>query len=622
MKGYAGKVLKVDLSRKKWLVEPLNMELAKKFVGGYGTAGKVLYDNVLPWVGPFDPLNYLIFSTGPVTGSLGPIAGRHVVVTKSPMTGYFGDASSGGFWGAELKFAGYDMVIILGRASRPSYLLIRDDEVEVRDAAEYWGMNAREADRAIRKDVGDRELKVAAIGQAGERLVRFSAIMNDDAERAAARCGVGAVMGSKLLKAVAVRGHGRIEVADEAALIAMVKEIAHRVRTEPLCQHFSKGGTAGDFALFFSLGDTPAYNWSRSDFGGPGDPSVEKLKLDDVLVGTRTCYACPYACRRVVTVRNGKYATEERVEGPEYEAVAALGSNCGIDDIKAVSKLNDLCNLYGLDVISFGCTIAFAMECYEKGIITKEDTDGIDLRFGNADAVIDMFHKVVNREGFGNVLAEGTRAASRIIGRGSERYAMEVKGLEIAMHDPRAAQGMGHHYACTPTGGRHTEGLTLSFELGRAKSELPLPKLGDRFSTEGKAILTKVVEDWRAFQNAGGWCIFSDPFGAYGGQRNFLKVFKAVTGWELSLDDALFIGERIFNLKKSFNMRHGCTAAEDRLPERLLKEVGKAGTVAKLHETLPEYYLVRGWDPVLSKPTRKKLQELGLDDIARDLWPE
>jgi aldehyde:ferredoxin oxidoreductase len=612
--GYVGKALKVNLSLGKWITEPLEFSLAKMYIGGYGVGGKVLYDNVAPWVGPFDPMNLLIFSTGPVTGTPAPRAGRYTVVTKSPMTGFFGDASSGGFWGAELKFSGYDMVVIVGRAPKPTLLVISDGGVELKCAEPYWGMNAREADQAIRSDLGDRAVKVAVIGQAGERLVRYAAIMNDNAERAAARCGVGAVMGSKLLKAVAVRGHGRVSVVDPERLNALAKEVAETVKSNPLCQHFSKGGTAGDFALFFSLGDTPAYNWSRGEFGGEGDPGVDRLDLSRVLISTRTCYICPYACRRVVRV------DEREVEGPEYEAVAALGSNCGIDDINAVCKMNDLCNLYGLDVISTGCTLAFAMECYERGIITSEDTEGIDLRFGNAEAAIEMIHKIAKREGFGNVLAEGTRAASKLVGRGSEKYAMQVKGLEIAMHDPRAIQAMGPHYACTPTGGRHTEGLTLSFEIGRAKSDLPLPPIKDRFQTEGKGLLAKVVEDWRAFQNASGWCIFSDPFGAYGGQLKFLEVFAAVTGWQLKLNEALLIGERIFNLKKCFNVKHGCTASEDRLPERLLTEKGKAGTTCKLYETLPEYYRVRGWDPKLSKPTKEKLEELGLHDIANDLY--
>ena len=611
--GYVGRILKVDLSHGKWKVELLDFNLAKMYIGGYGTGGRILYDNVSPWVGPFDPMNHLIFSTGPVTGTSAPIAGRYAVVTKSPMTGYFGDASSGGFWGAELKFAGYDMVVIVGRASKPTLLVINDGDVELKSAEPYWGMNAREADQAIRNDLGDRAFKVATIGQAGERLVRYAAIMNDNAERAAARCGVGAVMGSKLLKAVAVRGHGKVSVVDPERLNTLAKEITETVKTNPLCQHFSKGGTAGDFALFYSLDDTPTYNWLGRDIGEEG---VERLDLSRVLVGTRTCYICPYACRRVVEVDGRK------VEGPEYEAVAALGSNCGIDDINAVCKMNDLCNLYGLDAISTGCTLAFAMECYERGIITSDDTEGIDLKFGNAEAAIEMIHKIAKREGFGNVLAEGTRAASMLIGRGSEKYAIHVKGLEIAMHDPRALQAMGPHYACTPTGGRHTEGLTLSFEIGRAKSDLPLPPIKDRFQTEGKGLLAKIVEDWRAFQNASGWCIFSDPFGAYGGQLKFLEVFAAVTGWHFKLSEALLIGERIFNLKKCFNVKHGCTASEDRLPERLLTEKTKSGLVCKLNETLPEYYRVRGWDPKLSKPTKEKLIELGLHDIANDLWPQ
>lgn len=620
-----GKILRVNLTLTKIWIEDTDIGLLKKYIGGYGTAGRILYDEVPPWVGALDPANKLIFTAGPVTGTIAPATGRHTVVSKSPLTGYFGDANSGGFWGAEMKFSGFDMIIVTGRAKKPVYLWVNEGRAELKDATAYWGMNAREADRAIRKDLGEPNARVSTIGQAGENLVRIAGIMNDEAERSAARCGLGAVMGFMNLKAVAVRGHQKVPVVNPDKLKEITSKVVENVKTNPHVQAFTKGGTPLHFEPLFAVGDTPAYNWSRADFGGAGDPYVKKIAYpggyEEIYDGHRACYLCPVSCRRVVTVKNDKYSTEPKVEGPEYETVVYLGSDVGVNDPKVIGKANDLCNLYGLDTISTGSTIAFAMECYERGIITKQELDGIDLRFGNGDALIEMIHKIANREGFGNVLAEGSRRAAKLIGKGSEYYAIHVKGVEIAAHDPRGFQGGGPHYACTPTGGRHSEGMTMPWEvLGMPRDQLGLPKAEGRFSTKGKGVAAKVEEDWMAFIASAGFCWFADVMGAYGNLEYFIDVYNAVTGMSIDIKEALKVGERIFTIKKAFNVKHGATRAEDTLPKRLLTEKGKVGSVVELDKTLPEYYEARGWDPATSKPRPEKLKELELEDLCKELW--
>jgi len=626
--GYMGKNLRVNLSLGRISEEPLSEEMARKYVGAYGIGGRILYDEVPPWVEPFDPANRLIFSTGPVTGATTQTAGRNTVVTKSPLTGYFGDASCGGYWGAELKFAGYDNVIIHGKAPRPSYLWISESGVELRDASTYWGMDAREVDRAMCRDLGDKKIQISCIGPAGENLVRYAAVMHDDAGRAAGRGGVGAVMGFMNLKAIAVRGHKQVPVANVDALRQTMKDITIFYRKSEMVQALHRGGTPGYFAQGWQIGDTMSYNWQNENFKGY-DP--EKISwpggFDAILAGTNTCYSCALACRRVSNAGpEGPYQIEQGMEGVEYENMTMLGSNCGVDNVWALNKINDLCNLYGLDTISAGSTIAFAMECYERGLIDKKDTDGIDLRFGNHDGEIEMLGKIARREGFGNILAEGSRRAAQIVGKGAEEYAIHVKGMEIAAHDPRSfPAGGGPHYAATVTGGRHTEAITVAYEnFGAVSATLGCPEPWKKSETKQMVYVTKLYEDWTSMLNMMGYCQFSGD-GAYGAkddESNHIKAYNAVTGLSISVQESLVIGERVFNLRKAFNMRHGCTRAEDTLPKRLMKEANKraGGAVVDLSETLPEFYRVRGWDPVTSKPTRSKLHELDLDDVAQDLW--
>ncbi len=616
------KVLRIDLSRAKIVEDSLNEEYARRYLGGHGVAARMLLDEVPSWAEAFDPMNRFIFATGPLQGTSTPATGRFCVVTKSPLTGLFGDANSGGFFGPEMKFAGYDFIVFSGQSPKPVYAWIHDGRAELRDASEYWGLDAREADRAIRKDLGDDRVRVADIGQAGESLVRFAAVMSDEANRAAARCGVGAVMGFMRLKAVAVRGEMKVPVADGDKLLEYTKQVVETIKSSEASARIGKYGTPGNYLGNILVGDSPVRNWVRGSFEGAENLAAGEGGYDKIKRPNSTCYACPVHCRPRVAVTEGRYSTGGEVDGPEYETLAALGSNCEIDDVEAVAKANDLCNRYGLDTISAGATISFAMECYEKGLLNRSDTEGIDLKFGNADGMIEMLHKIARREGTGHLLAEGSRRAAEAIGGEAEHYAIHVKGLEIAMHDPRAGLGAGIHYAVAPTGGRHTSGIPLPYEIrGKKIPELGITGDYDRFGLEGKAELVYKVENFRAGSSAAGWC----QIGMQQGYTIDLysNLCSAVTGLETSLEDILTVGERIFNLKRVFNILHGARASDDTLPDRLTGEShlnGESkGSLAKL-DTLPEYYRIRGWNPENGWPERTKLKELDMDDVTGILY--
>ena len=601
--GYTGKIARINLSTKKAMVEDLDKELVEKYIGSNGIAGKVLFDEVPSWASAFDPVNLLIYATGPVTGTITQTAGRCSIVTKSPLTGCFGDSSVGGYFGAEQKRAGYDMLIFIGKSEKPLVVSIEDGDVRFIDASPYWGMDARECDRAIRRDLSDRKAQVSCIGPAGENLVRYACVMHDDAGRAAGRCGVGAVMGSKNLKAVAVRGSKDISVADPNALNEVMREVLDNYRTSSSVKRLHETGTMGGYEGNMGIGDSPTYNFANEQFGEFDAERTKKLAypggFEKILAKTNTCYMCAMACRRVSNKGEGKYLlAEDNVEGVEYESLSMLASNLGIDDVFAVNVMNDLCNKLGLDTISAGGTIGFAMECYERGILSKEDTEGLELKFGNADAAIALIQKISKREGIGDLLAEGSRRAGTLLGKGAERYSIQVKGMELPAHDPRTFQGGGPHYACCPVGADHMEGISLFVEgYGQRFPEIGIEgDYGTRYVTEKKAYIAKIIEDWYAFLTAGGWCLLCSS--RYGALNRFIRTFNAVTGRNLSIEDGRLAGERIYNLKREFNIKHGITAEEDILPERLLKEPNKKSdnAVVKLDETLPEYLKLRGWN--------------------------
>lgn len=600
MKGWIGKLLRVDLTKGEWKVEELDKKLAAKFIGGRGLGSKILFDEIDPKVDPFSPSNKLIMVTGPLTGTSASAAGRYMVVTKAPLTGTIASSNSGGHFGAELKFAGFDLIIVEGKAKDPVYLYIEDGKVEIRDAKALWGMTTHETTDKILSET-DMDARVACIGPAGEKLVRYACIINDK-HRAAGRSGVGAVMGSKNLKAVAVKGSGSITIADKEAFRKASLDVFQKVKANPVA---SKGlpayGTAVLVNVINASGIFPTRNFSEGVFEGAEKISGETL-AQDILVRNRACFACPIACGRVVKVTNPKY--ECSGEGPEYESDWSMGACCGIDNLDAIAKGNYLCDTLGLDPISAGVTIACGMELFERGIISTKEVGGA-LNFGDADAMVEMIRQIGHREGFGNVLAEGSyRLAEKY---GHPEYSMSVKKQEFPAYDGRGAQGMGLQYATSNRGACHVRGYLISPEI------LGSPQKLDPFETEEKAGWVKTFQDLTAAVDSAGICLFNTfAFGA----PEIVEYLKAATGVEMSLEELMKAGERIWNVEKIFNLKAGITGKEDRLPDRLVKEPmpgGAAkGKVVELGKMLPEYYELRGWDKE-GVPTKERLKELGLD---------
>ncbi|MEM3479217.1 MAG: aldehyde ferredoxin oxidoreductase family protein, partial [Candidatus Bathyarchaeia archaeon] len=532
----------------------------------------------------------------------------------SPLTNIWGESIFSANSGIELKRAGYDMLLMDGKAEKPVYLWIHDGGVEIRDASGIWGMDTFTACESIKKDLGERKAAVASIGPAGERLVRLASIISDNG-RAAGRCGLGAVMGSKNLKAIAVLGSRRIDVANPEALAGLSREIVEIVKDR--MKAFTEYGTSRGVVAFEEMGNLPIKNWTMGRF--PGAEKISGMKMAETILSDRkSCFSCPVACGRYVKISEGPYAPLEGY-GPEYETIAALGSLCMNDNLEAIAKANDLCNRFGLDTISVGATIAFAMECYEKGIVTKEDTGGVELRWGDPDAIIKMVVLIGRREGFGAILGEGVKRAAEIIGKGAERYAMHVKGLEIPMHNPYRFKEMGLQYAVSERGACHLRGLSMLPSRGILLPDIGFNEKLDGFAIEGKAHVVKVMQDVCRVVDALGICKFVYLFGGVP-LRKIVQLYTAVTGWETTLEDLLRAGERIWMLQRLFNVRMGVSRKDDTLPRRFLEEPMVDGAVkgqtVNLEPMLEEYYVERGLD-CEGRPRREKLLELGLDFTAK-----
>nr|MDO8133596.1 aldehyde ferredoxin oxidoreductase family protein [Candidatus Njordarchaeum guaymaensis] len=618
LRGYAGQILHVDLSKQKITKTPLEESVAKAYVGGRGIAARIIYDEVDPKVGAFDPDNRLVFMTGPLTGTTVPSSGRYEVCAKSPASDAWGDANSGGYFGPELKWAGFDGIVFQGKAPKPVYLSVHDGEAEIKSAEHIWGKDAYETEDILHHELGDNKVRTACCGPAGERLVRFAAVMNDK-HRAAGRCGLGAVMGSKKLKAIATRGTRKPPLANEEGLRKQSLEAIKMVKESPITPALSAYGSSGGLIMLVGVGDTPIKNWSKGEFANAEKVSGGAL-TETYLKRKYACYNCQIACGRWVKVTEEPYACEGG--GPEYETCASLGTNCLNENLAALCKANDLCNRLGLDTISAGSVIAFAMECYEKGLITKKDCGGIELKWGDSNATIEMIKKIAYRIDIGDILAEGVRRASRRIGKGSDQFAVQVKGLEVAMHDPRYNKSLAVTYAVGATGGRHTEGQSL--EMGQ--SPVPdVPSLSepvDAASEDRKAALSAAAIDFNMIVDALGMCTYATSTGFSAGQ--LASLLNAATGWRITVDDLLKAGERIANLTRAFNIRHGLTARDDVLPNRLMQpqtEGGNQGqSIQNFQSLVKEYYTLRKWDPATGKPTKEKLAELGLKKEAKDLW--
>jgi aldehyde:ferredoxin oxidoreductase len=611
MNGWTGKLLRVNLSTGTQRIEDIPQAWLKDYIGGRGVADRYLWEEMDPRVDPYAPENKLIFATGPLTGTPVSCGARYMLVTKGALTGAVTTSNSGGHWGPELKFAGYDLLLVEGKAPKPVYLWIYDDRVEVRDAAAFWGKTVSETEDGIREQLGVPNTRVACIGPAGEKLVRFACIINDK-HRAAGRSGVGAVMGSKNLKAVAVRGTRGIGIARPAEFMQAVWALRRKLAEAPGRQAMTELGTAMTIDLTNAFGGCPTRNFETGQFEHAENLNGNAIK-DQRMVANKACFACTIACGRVTRLpgatadkflvnthpRNWKTAGE----GPEYEAAWALGADTGVGDLDAVIKANWLCNDLGLDPISMGATLAAAMELYQRGVLTDKDVE-LPLTFGSGEALVRMTEATAYREGFGNELAEGSK-------RMGEKFKhpevfMGVKGQEFPAYDPRGFQGMGVAYATCNRGACHLRAWTPGIETSGKV---------DPHATAGKAEWVAEEQDRTTAHDATGICLFT---GTGSQLSDLVPCTAAATGVPYTYEDFVQAGERTWNLERLWNLRAGLTAKDDTLPQRLLKEGHKSGpakgVVVRLEEMLPVYYRVRGWDGQ-GVPTRDKLAELGLASV-------
>ncbi|MEM2890864.1 MAG: aldehyde ferredoxin oxidoreductase family protein [Candidatus Hadarchaeum sp.] len=628
-KAYAGKIIRVDLTNKVVTKQTLDAGLAESFLGGAGFITKILWDEVGPAIDPLSPENRLIFAVGPLCGTGWPVSCRFEVGAKSPLTGIYGDSSCCGHWGPELKFAGYDAIVFQGKASSPVYLWIDDDNVKIMDAEDIWSKTTGEAEEIIRKDLGDYRIQVACCGPAGENLVKYASIISQ--RRAAARCGLGTVMGSKNLKAVAVRGTKDVKTENPVEFYEFMKSIIEVYKNDFYILDRIKFGTPILVELMNEIARWPVRNFQTGVFPFAKEIGGERIRKE-YRIKDRGGFGCWATCEKPVRVKNPPYAGIYDKQ-PEYETLSALGARLGIKNLDAIIYANELCDELGLDTISTGGTISWAMECYENGILTKEDTDGIELNWGNHEAVIKLIPKIAHREGFGALLAEGSYRAAQKIGRGSEKYLMTVKKLEIAAQDGRAQKSMGLAHAVANRGGDHLKAFPLLDELGREEpikarfGEKYLPEMAQPLSPKYKAYEVKDGEELCALCDSLSLCKSSGTcLPLYTGQIYFedmAKILRLATGMKVNGGDLRRIGERIVNLQRAFNIREGLSREDDTLPERFTKtpapEGVSKGHVVELDKMLDEYYNLRGWDPKTGFIPRKKLEELALDYVAEEL---
>jgi aldehyde:ferredoxin oxidoreductase len=595
-----GKILRVDLTHGKTKIEALAPELARDFIGARGLGTKIMYDEVDPKVEPLSPENKLIFAPGPFSGTFAPSAGRYDVVTKGPLTGTIAASNSGGTFGPEIKFAGYDLIILEGKAAKPVYLWIQDEHVEIRDAAHLWGKDVPETTEMLYAET-DEDAKVACIGPAGESMAMISCIMND-MQRAAGRTGVGAVMGSKNVKAVVVRGSNAVTVADPDGFMKSVLTARKLIADHPV------GGTGlrlyGTNVLVNILNTTgglPTANFQDGTFATADKVGGESLAANQ-LQRPKGCFSCTISCGRVTKVTNPKYAGEG--EGPEYETAWGFGPDCRVDDLDAVVKANYYCNEYGLDTISMGSTVACAMELFNRGYITSKDTEGLELDFGNAEAMVEAVRLTGLAKGFGKKLGLGSYRLAEMYGH--PELSMSVKKQEMPAYDPRAIQGIGLNYATNNRGGCHVRGYTISPEV------LGVPFKVDKDTIDGKAELTALFQNLTAAIDSSGSCLFV-TFGL--GADELAAMLSTLTGVEYTAAGLIKCGERVWNLERLWNLKAGFSTKDDTLPKRMLEEPivtgASKGQVSRLPEMLPLYYQVRGWDAA-GVPTAEKLRELSL----------
>ncbi len=594
MFGYMGKLLRVNLTTGTIKVEELDFELAKKFVGGRGLGTKMLFDEIDPKIDALSPENKIFFINGPMSGTPTPTGGRYMVVTKSPLSGTIASSNSGGTWGARLKYAGYDGVIVEGKSEKPVYININEDKAEILDASHLWGKTVGDTTDILQTD---KKTNVLAIGPAGERLSLMAAIMNDK-DRAAGRSGVGAVMGSKNLKSIVVKGNLKVSLFDEEKVKVNNREATAKLKENPVTgEGLPAYGTAVLVNVINANGIFPTNNFQEGVFMSAEDISGETL-AEKYLVRKDPCHRCPIGC--------GRYTKTDKVEGggPEYETIWAFGADCGVKDLEKIIEANYWCNQYGIDTITAGATLAAAMELKQKGFLDDIDFEGHDLDFGNDDAIVYWTKKMALKEGFGEKLSYGSYRLCDSYG--VPELSMTVKKLEMPAYDPRGVQGQGLNYATSNRGGCHVRGYMISPEI------LGLPAKLERLDVKDKPFWTKTFQDLTAFIDGTGLCLFTS-FAL--GADDYANIFNNIVGTNWTGEDVLKAGERIYNIEKLFNIAAGILPEEDTLPPRLLNEPmaegPNKGNVHRLSELLPEYYSLRGWDEN-GIPTPEKLKELGL----------
>jgi len=611
--GYTGKTLFVDLSRDKIIIEPTNEEIATVYTGGSGYACRLALDHLTSSTEPLGPENVLIFATGPLVGTAAPNMGRHVVCARSPLTRLWGESYSGGLFGAKMKFAGFDVIIVKGRAAKPTYISVKDGKAELRKAAQLMGEDTQSTQTLIKEELHDRTASVSCIGKGGENLVKYAAIMNDW-NRAAGRTGLGAVMGSKNLKAIAVSGQAKVTVAEPEEFMKASNSAFKFIRESSGTESFRVCGTAAAATYFNEIGDLPSKYFTGGRFEEADKIDGTQMK-QTILTGTSACFGCPIRCGRIVTINGGKYAIG-RTDGPEYETLCGFGSNLMCTSLEGISYANELCNRFGIDTISCSVTIGLAYYLYAKGVLTKKDTGGLALDWGEIDPAIELVRMIAERRGLGDLLAEGTRETSKKFG--TEEDAMQVKGLEMPFHDIRGVSGLAVSYAVSPRGACHNFSMLYMVEIGQIVPELGIAS-EDRVTNDGKAELAFNSENYRAIYNAMQMCIFASP-----PAEDIAGMLSHCTGLKSTPQDLLKIGERIIMAKRVMNLRLGATAQDDRLPKhamRPLTEGPTGGNVPDLDRQLKEYYALRGWDPITGHPSQERLQELGIESLSAYLPP-
>ena len=614
--GYMGKVLRINLTTKGVAEEELSEKLIKDYLGGAGMAIKYLFDEVPATSDALSEDNKLIFALGPLGGTSAPCASRMTITAKSPLTNCVGMCMTGGYFPVEMKFAGYDIIIIEGKAEEPSYIWIKDGTVKIRSAKKLWGMNTFDTQQIIKDDLNDQNTRVACIGPAGENLSLMACIINE--KRAAGRKGLGAVMGAKNLKAVAVRGSQDVKIAKPDEFKSAVSSMLKEMKESPvLYPAFSKLGTPMVVEATSAIGIFPTKNYE--DTGKWVPKALYNEDNNERRLSNEHCYRCPVGCSQI---KLAKHNFKGAVSAPEFETFYSFGGSPCVDDVDAVVAADRYCDEVGIDTISAGATIAFAMELFEKGILTEKDTDGMKIEFGDANVQMELLRMMTYRDGIGDILADGTRIAAQRIGKGSEYYAMHVKGLELPGYDVRGAKAHGLNYATSYTGADHNRGYAFQEIFG-----IPVPEPVDRFAYEGKGKLTKWNQDSRAVTcDCGPMCAFLLDMALPAiACKNTADLVSAATGIKFTEDEILTIGERLNNLAHVYNLLAGGTRADDTLPPRLINEEIKDGPskgsrIAQedLDYMLDEYYAERGWDKN-GIPTKEKLKKLGMDEAIKAL---